>query len=48
MPESAKHPANCECLYCQHNHERQCDCDPCVYIRRNWGDLRHIDGTIVP
>lgn len=27
-----------DCLYCEHNDEKRCDCSPCQYLRLNGWD----------
>lgn len=27
---------DCPCMYCQHNAEKKCVCNPCEYIRKTW------------
>lgn len=44
--DTVRHEKDCDCRYCWHNRKAQCDCQPCTWIRNEWGDLRHIDGLV--
>lgn len=34
------HTAGCGCVYCEHNRDVRCVCQPCVWIRVEFGEIR--------
>jgi hypothetical protein len=39
-PENGGH-RSCPCIYCSHNAEHRCGCQPCTWIRQQFGEDFH-------